>query len=104
MATDLGTETVTVNKKERAWRTEIESPFGGIPSVVAHIEVVRTLPDGSLFSRDAGPDVFRSFASLDKDSVEVNGKTYTASETAEVIKAFITKWAGEDRAAKEEQP
>ena len=100
MATDLGTETVTVNTQERTWLTQIQSPLGGMPSVVASRETVRTAADGTVIGQEAGITVQRSFDQVTGDSVTLeSGKVITGLEMAQAIPLFIDKWRGVDKAA-----
>jgi hypothetical protein len=102
MSIDQGTETLTITKSERTWRTNIETPKGVPPTVQAYREVIGTDPAGNILSRDTSIRVDRTMlATIEAgDAVTLrNGKTITASEMAEAIPAFIDLWREHDLAA-----
>lgn len=98
MAIKTGKKTVTIEETERTWRTEIESPFGGEPTITAHREVMQVAEDGSVISRETGITVRRTLAELveSNDKVTVGKNVYTAAEIAAAIPAFIDQWREAD--------
>lgn len=52
MTIDQGTKTLAVTTKERTWRTNIETPYGGEAVVTVWREVVMIGPDGKVISRE----------------------------------------------------
>lgn len=52
MALDKGTETLTLATEEWTSVTLIETPKGGVPVATVHREIVRTLPDGTIHSKE----------------------------------------------------
>lgn len=96
MAIDQGTETLAIKTEERTWHVTIETPKGGDPVVTVHREIVRTLPDGSVISKEPCGSVSRSLSATAKQAFKVGGQSYTTAEIAGVIAAVADVWREED--------
>jgi len=96
MATELGETAGTIKRQERTWRINIETPFGGVPSVQVFREIVGTL-DGEVVSRDQmSIRIDRTLPGVAEQEISVRGRKFTGALLAEVIAAFADKWRTED--------
>lgn len=70
MATEQGTETVTVTKSTRTWRVEIFCERGNDPVVRAHREIIRVGDDGTVLSAERGITVDRLLSQIADEDVD----------------------------------
>lgn len=94
----------TVTRKNRTWRTTVETPFGGMEkwSINVHREEVIHDAEGKLISRDATREVSRQFLAVAGESVTLVSdptKTLTVAQIAEAIELTVDAWTQEDIAA-----
>lgn len=84
--------TQNVNSETRTWRLNIEAPYGEIPVITAHRELVKTVNGEVLAKTNAGV-VERTFSAIVGESFTcANGKVVTLPELAEVIAGLVDRW------------
>lgn len=96
MAIDKGEEAVTIRTEERTWRIQIETPKGLDPNVTVFRETVRSLPDGTIISKEATEEVRRSFSSISEQKFDIRGMAITGAQVAGILAAVADIWRQED--------
>lgn len=97
MATDLGSETVTVTKSRRTWRINVETPRGQDYVLTAHRELVKQAGE-DVISQTRETDVSRALSAVADQTVELSdGLEISPLQIAEALALFIERWDTEDR-------
>lgn len=99
MASNQGTETVSVTTQERTWRVNIETARHADPVVTGYREIVRTASDGSLIAAEQAPQAERKLSAVAAQTLPFTAATagvITGLELAGLIAAWVDKWREED--------
>ena len=98
MAITLPSKTVEIVPQERTRLIEIESPYGVVPSLRAHRELIE-VAGGEIVSRSNVAEVKRSLSQVANQTHTCqDGTVIKIAHLAECLPAWIDAWATEDAA------
>ena len=92
-------KTQTIRPQTRTRIIEIAIPFGGVPALRAHREVVNRDTLGAVLSKDNAPEVNRGYVAVAGDSYTcADGTVISIPHIAESLAGLIDRWSIEDAA------
>lgn len=94
-------KTQTIRPQTRTRIIEIAIPFGGVPALRAHREVVNRDVDGKVLSKDNELEVNRGYLAVAGESFTcADGTVIKLPHISEALAGLIDRWSVEDAAAK----
>ncbi len=101
MAIDLAPVTQTIKSQRRTRYIEIQIPYGNLPTLRAHREIVNLDVAGVVLSKGDAKAIERSMAKVILESFTLkSGVVVTINQISEGLAGLIDRWETEDMAPK----